>query len=102
MELNNTQAAEIFAQLGNETRLCIVRILVEAGAAGVSVGDIQKEIVIPASTLSHHLMHLRSAGLIEQRRSGRTLFCAANYDKLQQCLDYLQTNCCIRVKSTAE
>lgn len=101
MDLSNAQAAEIFAQLGNETRLCIVRILVEAGDDGVKVGDIQQEIGIPASTLSHHLMHLRSAGLIEQRKSGRTLFCVVNYARLNQGLAYLQDNCCIRTLDKA-
>ena len=97
MKLTNEQAADIFAQLGNATRLCIIKILVEAGDEGLKVGDIQKELNIPASTLSHHLLYLRNAGLIDQCRVGNALVCSVNYGKLNQSIDYLQAECCIRV-----
>ncbi len=97
MKLTNEKAAEIFAQLGNATRLCIIKILVEAGDDGLKVGEIQKELGVPGSTLSHHLLHLRNAGLIEQCRVGAALVCSVNYDKLNQAIDYLKAECCIRV-----
>lgn len=97
MKLTNDKAAKIFTQLGNETRLCIIKILVEAGDEGLKVGQIQKELEIPGSTLSHHLLHLRNAGLIEQCRMGSALVCSVNYEKLDQAIDYLQAECCIRV-----
>ncbi len=98
MKLTNDNAAEIFSQLGNSTRLCIIKILVEAGNQGLKVGQIQKELGIPGSTLSHHLLHLRSTGLIDQRRVGNTLVCSVQYEKLDAAIDYLQAECCIRVK----
>ena len=97
MKLTNEKAADIFSQLGNATRLCIIKILVEAGDAGLKVGQIQKELGIPGSTLSHHLLHLRNAGLLEQSRVGSALVCSVNYAKLDQAIDYLQAECCIRV-----
>ncbi len=97
MKLTNEQAADIFAQLGNDTRLCIIKILVEAGDDGLRVGEIQKELNIPGSTLSHHLLHLRNVGLIEQCRVGSALVCSVNYEKLNQSIDYLKAECCIRV-----
>ncbi len=97
MKLSNEQAAEIFTQLGNATRLCIIKILVEAGDDGLKVGEIQKELGTPGSTLSHHLLHLRNAGLIEQCRVGNALVCSVNYERLNQAIDYLKAECCIRV-----
>ena len=103
MKLTNENAAELFSQLGNATRLCIIKILVEAGDEGLKVGQIQKELGTPGSTLSHHLLHLRNSGLISQHRSGSALVCSVNYEKLNQAIDYLQAECCIRVdlKKTA-
>lgn len=97
MTLTNEMAADIFSQLGNATRLCIIKILVEAGEQGLKVGQIQKELQTPGSTLSHHLLHLRNTGLIEQCRVGSALVCSVNYEKLDQAIDYLQAQCCIRV-----
>ena len=96
MRLTNDKAAEIFGQLGNSTRLCIIKILVEAGNQGLRVGQIQKELNIPGSTLSHHLLHLRNAGLIDQCRVGNALVCSMQYKKLDDAIDYLQAECCIR------
>lgn len=97
MKLTNEQAADVFSQLGNATRLCIIKILVEAGHDGLKVGEIQKELNIPGSTLSHHLLHLRNNGLLEQCRVGSALVCSVNYDSLDKAIDYLQSECCIRV-----
>ena len=96
MRLDNEQAAELFSQLGNATRLCIIKILVEAGDTGLKVGEIQKELSIPGSTLSHHLMHLKRSGLIEQCRVSNALVCSVVFEKLNSAIDYLQAECCIR------
>ncbi len=96
MKLDNLQAAELFSQLGNETRLCIIKILVEAGDTGLRVGEIQKEVGVPGSTLSHHLLHLRNAGLITQTKERNTLVCSVEFDRLNAAIDYLQAECCIR------
>ena len=97
MNLTNENAADIFLQLGHAKRLCIIKVLVEAGDEGLKVGQIRKELGTPGSTLSHHLLHLRNAGLIEQSRVGNALVCSVNYEKLYQAIDYLQAECCIRV-----
>ena len=59
MQINKT--AEGFSALGNETRLGIFRLLVQAGEAGLSTGRIASEIDIPLSTLAHHLDALTRA-----------------------------------------
>ena len=89
-----TEAALMLAALGNETRLRIYRQLVRAGEAGLAVGDVQARLAIPASTLSHHLGALRQAGLISQRREGRTILCAAVYPAMNGLIAYLTDECC--------
>ena len=76
-------AAKILAELGNPVRLKVVRLLVKAGRNGVPVGRIQTELAIPASTLSHHLNHLKAVGLIRQQREQTTLLCVMHYELLE-------------------
>jgi DNA-binding transcriptional ArsR family regulator len=92
MELD--QAANILAKIGNPTRLRIVRMLVRAGDEGLSVGQIQKQLDIPGSTLTHHIAHLKSAAVIRQRRQQANLICTMEYEVLQQLVDYLTEECC--------
>lgn len=93
--MKHRTAALILGQLGNETRLRIVRHLVKAGEDGAPVGELQQRLSIPASTLSHHLSHLKNAGLIEQRREGRTLYCILNYRTINAVTEFLTEECCV-------
>ena len=93
-------AARILGQLGNETRLRIVRHLVKAGEDGAPVGELQQRLSIPPSTLSHHLSHLKNAGLIEQRRQGTTLYCVLNYRTMNAVTDFLTEECCVNAGPT--
>ncbi len=69
MEINDTaRYADMFAALGAEPRLRIVRLLLAAHPEGMTVGDIQSELEIPGSTLSHHLEKLRMEGLVIFRK----------------------------------
>ncbi|MCZ6797911.1 MAG: metalloregulator ArsR/SmtB family transcription factor [Gammaproteobacteria bacterium] len=88
-------AALILSKIGNPTRLKIVRLLVRAGDQGMPVGAIQKELQIPGSTLTHHITHLKNAGLIRQQRQQATLFCIMEYERLNQLVAYLTEECCI-------
>lgn len=94
MKLDSDTAATLFGQLGNSTRLNIVRLLVRAGQEGLPVGEIQSHLVIPGSTLSHHLTHLRYVGLIWQEREGTVLRCYVDYKKLEGLAAYLMEECC--------
>ncbi len=96
-----TQAARLLEKLGNPTRLEIVRLLVRAGPAGLAVGEVRRHLGIPASTLSHHILHLVSAGLIGQEREGRVLRCQAQFDVLQSLVDLLTEECCVGVAAPA-
>jgi DNA-binding transcriptional ArsR family regulator len=94
MKLDYEIAASLLSQLGNITRLKIVRELVRAGYAGKPVGDIRNVLDIPNSTLSHHLSHLRNAGLIRQEREGTVLRCFVNYEHIEGIVAFLTEECC--------
>jgi len=87
-------AANILAKIGNPTRLKIVRLLVRAGDDGLAVGEIQKKLKIPASTLSHHITHLKSAGVVSQHKYQTMLICKMEYEVLRNLVDYLTEECC--------
>ena len=80
--------------LGNLTRLSIFRLLVRAGKQGLIVGQIQRALDIPASTLSHHVACLVRAGLVAQERRSRELVCQTRYDTMYAVLDFLSAECC--------
>ena len=88
------KAAKQLEALGNTTRLSIFKVLIQAGEHGVPVGDIQRQLNIPASTLSHHVAKMVQTELISQERQSRTLFCRANYDSMEALLAFLVENCC--------
>jgi ArsR family transcriptional regulator len=88
--------ADRFAALGAEPRLRILRLLLAAHPEGLVVGDIQSELGIPASTLSHHLEKLRHEGLVRVRRESNFLWYSAETDALRELLDFLYAECCTR------
>ncbi|KAA8726783.1 ArsR/SmtB family transcription factor [Ewingella americana] len=92
MDLNT--AASALKELGHPTRLAVYKALVKAGHGGLPVGELQAQLDIPASTLSHHLSALLTVGLIRQERQGRTLFCLPQYQRLEQLLVFLVEECC--------
>jgi DNA-binding transcriptional ArsR family regulator len=94
MKLGYDTAAELLSQLGNQTRLKIVRELVRAGKTGMAVGEIQKKLGIPNSTLSHHINHLRAVGLIRQARESTVLRCFIEYGKIEDVVIFLTEECC--------
>ena len=87
-------AAQAFAALGSESRLAVLNALVRAGEGGTNVGAVQQHTGIPASTLSHHLKFLAAAGLIEQRREGRSIVLRAAYGRLEALAAFILTECC--------
>lgn len=86
--------ADRLAELGHPTRLEIFRFLVKSGRKGSPVGEIQQQLEIPASTLSHHIAKLMKVGLLEQNRQSRTLYCIPKFAALKQVVNYLEEECC--------
>jgi DNA-binding transcriptional ArsR family regulator len=91
--------AEMFAAIGSEPRLRIVRLLLSAHPDGMVVGEIAEELEIAASTLSHHLDKLKNEDLVLVRREGTFLRYLANTAALQQLLGFLYAECCTRNKA---
>ena len=94
MILNDDSAASIFNQLGNVTRLKIVRALVRAGNTGMPVGEIRDILEIPNSTLSYHLRFLANVGLVRQNREGTVLRCFIDYRYIDSLVTFLTEECC--------
>jgi DNA-binding transcriptional ArsR family regulator len=86
--------ASMLGALGHESRLEAVRLLLRAHPQGMVAGELQEELGIPASTLSHHLDALRREGLIEQVREGRYLRYAVATESLRELLGFLYAECC--------
>lgn len=91
--------ADMFAAIGAEPRLRIVRLLLTAHPEGLNVGEIQEELAIPNSTLSHHLDKLKGEELVIVRREGTFLRYLANTEVLQQLLTFLYAECCTRSRA---
>jgi DNA-binding transcriptional ArsR family regulator len=91
--------ADIFAALGTEPRLRIIRLLLSAHPDGMTAGEIQGELGVPNSTLSHHLEKLRSESLANVQREGTFLRYTANTAALQEVLTFLFAECCTRSKA---
>ncbi|WP_298837523.1 helix-turn-helix transcriptional regulator [uncultured Roseobacter sp.] len=90
-----TIAAAQFAALGSEQRLAVLRCLVRAGPAGLSIGMLGERTGITGSTLTHHMKILTSAGLVAQQRQGRSIICAAvAFDDVQRLSAFLLNECC--------
>lgn len=94
-----TRFADMFAAMGAELRLKIMRLLLWAHPEGLVAGDLQDELGVPASTLSHHLEKLKNEGLVTVRRDGTFLWYAANCPALQELLGFLFAECCTRNKA---
>jgi ArsR family transcriptional regulator len=88
--------ADMFSAMGTEPRLRIMQLLLTAHPEGLVVSDIQEELEIPNSTLSHHLDKLRTEGLVEVQREGTFLRYTANTGALQELLQFLYAECCTR------
>jgi DNA-binding transcriptional ArsR family regulator len=91
--------ADMFSAMGTEARLRIMQLLLSAHPDGMVVSEIQEELEIPNSTLSHHLDKLRNEGLVQVRRESTFLRYTADTDALQQLLQFLYAECCTRNKA---
>jgi DNA-binding transcriptional ArsR family regulator len=91
--------ADMFSAIGTEPRLRIMQLLLAAHPEGLVVGEIQEELEIPSSTLSHHLDKLKNEGLVDVSRKSTFLRYTANTDALQELLQFLYAECCTRSKA---
>ena len=91
--------ADMFTAMGTEPRLRIMQLLLSAHPDGLVVGEIQSELGIPSSTLSHHLEKLKNENLVKVRRESTFLWYTANIEALEELLGFLYAECCTRNKA---
>ena len=91
--------ADMLSAIGTEPRLRIMQLLLSAHPEGLVVGDIQEELDIPNSTLSHHLEKLKNEDLVCVQRESTFLRYTANTGALQELLSFLYAECCTRNKA---
>ena len=92
--MESDTAIRALGALAHESRLAIYRLLVQAGPAGLPVGSIGERLELAPATLSFHLAGLRHAGLVMERREGRTLYQSADFGAMNALIGYLSENCC--------
>ena len=90
-----SEVASVFAALGSEQRLLVLRTLVRAGPDGLAIGELGARAGVTGSTLTHHMKLLAAAGLVEQVKDGRKIICiAAAFERMQGLSAFLLRECC--------
>ena len=93
--MNNTDAVTALAALAQDSRLAIVRLLIQNAPAGLTVGLIGEQLELPAPTLSFHLKELVHADLVSVEREGRNLHYRPALGRMNELLSYLTDHCCM-------
>ena len=92
--MNNTDAVTALAALAQDSRLAIVRLLIQNAPAGLTVGLIGEQLDLPAPTLSFHLKTLSHAGLVTTTQEGRFVRCQAEMSRINALIAFLTDDCC--------
>lgn len=100
--MESDRVVRALGALAQEHRLAVFRLLVQAGADGMAAGALAQGVGVPASSMSFHLAQLSHAGLVTQRRQGRSLIYAADYAAMGGLMAYLTDNCCGGVACATE
>ena len=87
-------AQQTLAALAQDTRLAIFRLLVRAGPAGLTAGELAERLDAAPATLSFHFRALVSAGLLELRQEGRYVRYFARMAAMEALIDFLTEACC--------
>lgn len=93
---NVQKFADCFAAMGSESRLRILRLLLTCYPSGMIVGEIQQELGIASSTLSHHLEKLKHESLVVATRESTAWRYTANAATLKDLFNFFMAECCTR------
>jgi len=94
--MNQALVISAFGALSQETRLGIVRYLVERGDSGASAGQVGKAVGASSSRVSFHLTTLERAGLVTSERQSRHIIYRADFERLGRLVSFLLNDCCGR------
>ena len=92
--MDKNHALDAFAALSQSTRLDVFRLLIKAGDAGMSAGDIGDTLGVRQNTMSANLGVLARSGLIRNAREGRSIRYFADMDGMRGLLAFLMEDCC--------
>ena len=92
--MDSSAAIDALSALAHPGRLAVFRLLIRAGAAGCSAGEVARQVGALPNTLSTNLTILGRAGLIQSRRDGRSIIYTADYERMGQLLGFLMEDCC--------
>lgn len=92
------EVAKALKELGSPDPFVHIQTPGQSGEQGLPVGELQKQLGIPGSTLSHHISALVSVGLVKQNRESRTLMCVSQYAMLEAIIEFLREECCVNSK----
>jgi DNA-binding transcriptional ArsR family regulator len=92
--MDKNKVLSAFAALSQETRLDVFRLLVKAGEHGMLSGEIGERLDVRQNTMSANLTVLLHAGLVRNRREGRSIRYFADFDGIQGLLAFLMEDCC--------
>ncbi|WP_300544678.1 metalloregulator ArsR/SmtB family transcription factor [Maricaulis sp.] len=92
--MESETAVRRLAALAQSSRLSVFRLLVKAGHEGLPAGEIARSLAIAPNTLSAQLNLLAQAGLVTNRREGRSLIYSAQFEQMAELLVYLMDDCC--------
>ena len=92
--MDTAETVQALRALAHDHRLAAYRALVQAGPAGMAVGELRDHLHLPAATLTAHLNQLRAAGLVTDEREGRVIRIRADYDRMNGLIGFLTENCC--------
>ncbi len=87
-------AVRALAALAQEHRLALFRMLVGAGEAGLTAGQLADAIGIAPAGLSFHVKELERAGLVTQQREGRFIRYRLAVAGMRDLLTFLTEDCC--------
>lgn len=98
-QIDFVRFAGILGALGTEPRLRIVYHLLRAHPRGMVAGEIQAELGMQPSAVSHHLEKLKIEDLVRVKREGTFLRYRANPEVLEDLLGFLFSQCCAGTKA---
>ena len=84
--LSPQEAAMIFRALGDESRMQILGFLQEGE---LRIADLQKQMKLVQSTLSHHMKVLTESGIVTSRREGISTYYVICEDTFERVAAYL-------------
>jgi DNA-binding transcriptional ArsR family regulator len=92
--MEEKQVVEAFGALSNQTRLQVLRKLVEAGPDGMLAGDVAQVLGASPSRMSFHLSTLQAAGIVTSERQSRQVIYRVDFQAIGDVMRFLLQDCC--------